>query len=126
MRKEKNRLASKIVLQDFYMDDCLYGSSDLHEFERIQSQLNQFLQRGGISLHKWCTNKAQPTELQIFFLGRNSEETTIKTLEILWNTFSNTFTYKVNIRANRNFTKRDVLSQIACIAFMILSVSLDR
>lgn len=66
-------------------------------------------------LHKWCTNKAQSNDFQIFPLDRNAEEITVRTLEMLWNSSSDTFMYKVNIRANSNFTKRDVLSQIARI-----------
>ncbi|GBM44345.1 hypothetical protein AVEN_20382-1 [Araneus ventricosus] len=51
--EEKNfPLVSKVLLQDFYMDDCLSGSSEFTEFETIQSELRQLLQRGGMTLHK--------------------------------------------------------------------------
>ncbi|GFW10389.1 uncharacterized protein TNCV_5097401 [Trichonephila clavipes] len=45
-------LASGVLLQDFYMDDCLSGASELSEFENLKSDLTQLLQRGGMSLHK--------------------------------------------------------------------------
>ncbi|GBN30034.1 hypothetical protein AVEN_175411-1 [Araneus ventricosus] len=72
--EEKNSpLASKVILQDFYMDDCLSGSSEFTEFETIQSELRQLLQRGGMTLHKWCSSYS-PTTAQEFPLDRNSEE----------------------------------------------------
>ncbi|GBO08618.1 hypothetical protein AVEN_259035-1 [Araneus ventricosus] len=70
--EEKNSpLASKVLLQDFYMDDCLSGSSEFTEFETIQSELRQLLQRGGMTLHKWCSSYS-PTTAQEFPLERNT------------------------------------------------------
>ncbi|GFQ78113.1 integrase catalytic domain-containing protein [Trichonephila clavata] len=109
-------LASRFVLQDFYLDDCLSGSSDAREFETLKSQLSQLLQRGGMNLHKWCTNVPRFNKQDIFPFDRNSEQiNTVKTLGLLWNSFSDTFTYKVSVRKTPRFTKRDVLSQIARI-----------
>ena len=68
-----------------------------------------------MALHKLCSYKNQASELQEFSLDRNSEEITVKTLGMLWNSLSDTFTYKVSINSNSNFTKRNVLSQIARI-----------
>ncbi|GBN15570.1 hypothetical protein AVEN_55008-1 [Araneus ventricosus] len=113
--EEKNfPLASKVLLQDFYMDDCLSGSSEFTEFETIQSELRQLLQRGGMTLHKWCSSYS-PTTAQEFPLDRNSEEIQVKTLGMIWNSVSDTFTYKANVNINHSYTKRDVLSQIARI-----------
>ncbi|GFQ77683.1 integrase catalytic domain-containing protein [Trichonephila clavata] len=69
-----------------------------------------------MNLHKWCTNVPQFNEQGIFPFDRNSEQiNTVKTLGLLWNSFSDTFTYKVSVRKTLRFTKRDVLSQIARI-----------
>ena len=68
-----------------------------------------------MTVHKWCSNQDQTSEPQEFSLDRNSHEVTVKTLGMLWNSLSDTFTYKVNINTSSNFTKRDVLSQIARI-----------
>ncbi|GFQ74086.1 integrase catalytic domain-containing protein [Trichonephila clavata] len=70
--------------KDFYMDDCLSGSSELTEFETLQMELKQLLQRGGMTLHKWCTNLS-PTNSKEFPLDRNSEEIQVKTLGMIWN-----------------------------------------
>ncbi|GFW26216.1 DUF1758 domain-containing protein [Trichonephila clavipes] len=77
-------LASEVLLQDFYIDDCLSGASELSEFEKLKSELMQLLQRGGMTLHKWCSNKAPSTELREFSLDRSSEEVMVKTLGMLW------------------------------------------
>ncbi|GFQ75574.1 uncharacterized protein TNCT_695091 [Trichonephila clavata] len=48
-----------------------------------------------MNLHKWCTNVPQFNEQDIFLFDRNSEQiSTVKTLGLLWNSFSDTFTYK--------------------------------
>nr|XP_042900823.1 uncharacterized protein LOC122269859 [Parasteatoda tepidariorum] len=97
------------------MDDCLSGAPELSEFEKLKSELTQLLQRGGMTLHKWCSNKASSTELKEFSLDRNSDEIMIKTLGMLWNSLTDSFTYKVTTSTDCNYTKRDVLSQIARI-----------
>ncbi|GFR10908.1 uncharacterized protein TNCT_409841 [Trichonephila clavata] len=84
-----SRSAEALGLQkekDFYMDDCLSGSSELTEFETLQMELKQLLQRGGMTLHKWCTNLS-PTNAKEFPLDRNSEEIQVKTLGMIWNSY---------------------------------------
>ncbi|XP_071044157.1 uncharacterized protein [Parasteatoda tepidariorum] len=77
-------LASKVVLEEFYMDDCLTVTSILNECIKLQQDLTELLKRGGMKLHKWCTNfDSQDTELGDFSFDRD------------------------------NVTKRDVSSQIA-------------
>ncbi|GFR24892.1 integrase catalytic domain-containing protein [Trichonephila clavata] len=68
-----------------------------------------------MTLHEWCTNLSSTTTQKEFSLDRNSEEIQVKTLEMLWNSVSDTFIYKANISLNRSSTKRDVLSQIVHI-----------
>ncbi|GFQ65777.1 uncharacterized protein TNCT_640541 [Trichonephila clavata] len=77
-------------------------------------ELKQLLQRGGMTLHKWCTNLSSTTAKE-FPLDRNSEEIQVKILGMIWNSVSDTFTYKANVSLNLGYTKRAVLSQIARI-----------
>ncbi|GFV52717.1 integrase catalytic domain-containing protein [Trichonephila clavipes] len=108
-------LASEVLLQNFYMDNCLSGASELSEFEKLKSELTQLLQRGGMTLHKWCSNKVPSTELREFSLDRSSEEVMVKTLGMFWDSSGDSFTCKVTTSTDCNYTKRDVLSQIARI-----------
>ncbi|GFR12747.1 receptor-type guanylate cyclase Gyc76C [Trichonephila clavata] len=50
-------------------------------------ELKQPLQRGGMTLHKWCTNLS-PANAKEFPLDRNSEEIQVKTLGMIWNSIS--------------------------------------
>ncbi|GFQ90846.1 integrase catalytic domain-containing protein [Trichonephila clavata] len=69
-----------------------------------------------MNLHKWCPNMAQFNEQDILPFDRNSEQiNTVKTLGLLWNSFSDTFTYKVSASKTTRFTKRGVLSQMSRI-----------
>ncbi|GFQ97003.1 uncharacterized protein TNCT_627961 [Trichonephila clavata] len=97
------------------MDDFLSGASKLTEFETHQWELKKLLQRGGMTLHKWCTNLSPNTAQEEFPLDRNSKEIEVKTLDMIWNSVSDIFTYKANVSNNRSYTKLDVLSQIARI-----------
>ncbi|GFU68302.1 DUF1758 domain-containing protein [Trichonephila clavipes] len=68
-----------------------------------------------MTLHKWCSNKAPPIELREFSLDRSSEEVMVKILGMLWDSSGDSFAYKETISTDCNYTKRDVLSQIARI-----------
>lgn len=59
-------------------------------------------------LHKRCTNKTQPTELQVFLLDRIFKEITVNTVGMLWNSLRGIYTHT---NENHNLTKIGVLSQ---------------
>lgn len=105
------------AMDDFYMDDCLSGSSDLQQAKTLRNELIQLLSRGGMTLHKWCSNHPdlQIGDKKIHPFEHSSEEKTVKTLGIQWNTSADSFYYKVCIDSSMVFTKRSVLSQIARI-----------
>jgi hypothetical protein len=49
-------LGSQILKQDFYMDDCLSGSTDTQQALKLQTELINILKEGGFTLRKWCSN----------------------------------------------------------------------
>lgn len=107
-------LASKVLCEDFYMDDCLSGADNLQKFTELGRQLTELLSRGGMNLHKWCSN-VNPAKEHLFPFDLQNEGT-VKTLGMLWNCSSDTFTYNVSTNKSTIFlTKRDILSQIASI-----------
>lgn len=109
-------LAADVLRQDFYMDDCLSGSSTLEDFHRLRSELTLLLQRGGMELHKWCSNEPQASaQNRTFSLDRNSDSMTVKTLGMLWNCSSDTFSFNVSSKSSPTLTKRCMLSEIASI-----------
>ncbi|XP_041781817.1 uncharacterized protein LOC121598685 [Anopheles merus] len=62
--------ASKVLEQDFYMDDMITGVESVEDGRIICSEINQLLQSAGFHLRKWASNSSElleqiPAELQI-------------------------------------------------------------
>ncbi|GBN47179.1 hypothetical protein AVEN_75224-1 [Araneus ventricosus] len=49
-------MASKLLLENFYMDDCLSDAPDIKQFMALKKELGELLLRGGMTLHKWCSS----------------------------------------------------------------------
>ncbi|XP_055848408.1 uncharacterized protein LOC129913631 [Episyrphus balteatus] len=116
--------ASKIVHEDFYMDDVMTGAHTIDEARAIQKELVELMQAGGFNLRKWTSNNQEllrcipleQRELGIIELVENEEKTTIKTLGINWNPATDTFHFKVSIKNDSTkLTKRIILSKAAQI-----------
>ncbi|GBM69371.1 hypothetical protein AVEN_272189-1 [Araneus ventricosus] len=64
--RENFPIASKVLLEDFYMDDCLSGASDINQFMALKKELGELLLRGGMTLHKWCSSESSESDLYPF------------------------------------------------------------
>lgn len=49
-------IESKIVLNDFYVDDLMTGCDDIETALHIKTGLNKLLEKGGFELRKWNSN----------------------------------------------------------------------
>ena len=49
-------LATPILKNQFYVDDCLFGSHDLATARSTRDQLIALMNRGGFQLRKWSSN----------------------------------------------------------------------
>lgn len=49
-------LASKIMLNDFYVDDVLSGADNIVDSLQAQAELRECMQSGGFTLKKWISN----------------------------------------------------------------------
>ncbi|XP_037943128.1 uncharacterized protein LOC119675978 [Teleopsis dalmanni] len=47
---------SKIIKDDFYMDDLLTGSDTKEECKSVQRRISAHLEKYGFHLRKWCSN----------------------------------------------------------------------
>ncbi|GFR03700.1 integrase catalytic domain-containing protein [Trichonephila clavata] len=82
-------------------------------------ELKQLLQRGGMTLHKWCTNLS-PTNAKEFPLDRNSEEIQVKTLvhdleqyiSQQWENFIKTLPDLEKIKVPRCFLKNSAIGVV--------------
>nr|XP_041632345.1 uncharacterized protein LOC121502707 [Drosophila kikkawai] len=112
--------ASHIISNYMYVDDVLAGAHTEAEAILAIRELQAALDSAGFPLRKWTSNerallKALPKEhlLSTDFLDLEEVSTT-KTLGVRWNATTDEFYFvptEVTIQAN--YSKRDVLSQIA-------------
>ncbi|GBO13466.1 hypothetical protein AVEN_98672-1 [Araneus ventricosus] len=109
--RENFPIASKVLLEDFYMDDCLSGASDINQFMALKKELGELLLRGGMTLHKWCSSASSESDLYPF--NYCEKQSTVKTLGMMWNNCEDVFLFDISTSSTTEFTKRDVLSQIA-------------
>ncbi|GBN68892.1 hypothetical protein AVEN_157386-1 [Araneus ventricosus] len=109
--RENFPIASKILLEDFYMDDCLSGASDINQFMALKKELGELLLRGGMTLHKWCSSASSESDLYPF--NYCEKQSPVKTLGMMWNNCEDPFLFDISTSSTTEFTKRDVLSQIA-------------
>ncbi|GFU78586.1 integrase catalytic domain-containing protein [Trichonephila clavipes] len=108
--------AADVICNDSYMDDILSGESTLEGAKKLQTRLSQLLQRGGFELHKWVSNSPEllkDLSTSSYVFDKEFQDAPVKTLGMLWDPKVDCLTYKVKISDKVNFSKRDVLSEIA-------------
>ncbi|GFS58003.1 integrase catalytic domain-containing protein [Trichonephila clavipes] len=108
--------AADVICNDSYMDDILFGESTLEGTKKLQTRLSQLLQRGGFELHKWVSNSPEllkDLSASSYVFDEEFQDAPVKTLGMLWDPKVDCLTYKVKISDKVNFSKRDVLSEIA-------------
>ncbi|GFX68158.1 DUF1758 domain-containing protein [Trichonephila clavipes] len=105
-----------VICNDSYMDDILSGESTLEGAKKVQTILSQLLQRGGFELHKWVSNSPEllkDLSASSYVFDKEFQDAPVKTLGMLWDPKVDCLTYKVKISDKVNFSKRNVLSEIA-------------
>lgn len=110
-------LASKVVLSDVYMDDIVTGCQDLESAKNLKLELTQLFMTCGMTLHKWNSNSEELLGCSNPILKEHSfaqkAETSTKTLGLFWKSDEDQFIFKVSVKEQNTFTKREVLSTIA-------------
>ncbi|XP_063920800.1 uncharacterized protein LOC135135633 [Zophobas morio] len=110
-------VAASNILNNFYMDDLICGSSTLEEALALRDDIIQILNQGNFKLHKWASN--EPTllpESDIKASVNFSSDTETKTLGLIWNCHKDQLKY--NLALNRlpsKTTKRTILATVATI-----------
>ncbi|UYV67207.1 TIGD4 [Cordylochernes scorpioides] len=110
--------ASRVTLNDFYVDDLLTGAQTIAETKELIDQLKDLMKRGGFHLRKWnsnCHEIVSHVEEMNEEKKINLEKGAIsKILGIVWDHVQDTF--RVNITLPEEVvTKRELLSNIARI-----------
>ncbi|XP_051166519.1 uncharacterized protein LOC127284864 [Leptopilina boulardi] len=102
-------LASRVIREDFYVDDMLSGGETEEEIDAIVDEVKAVLQSAGFELQKIYSNKIEK-DMEV----RNHDLTEIKTLGLKWQTEGDYLTYESNYECEEKIvTKRMILSVIA-------------
>ena len=120
----KYPLASKVVEDSFYVDDCLTGADSEEEGIRLQAQLQNLFAEADFLLRKW--NSSNPAVLQAISPELRDTQTSLtisesdeiysKTLGIAWHSVLDHFKLSVTDQPPpENITKRKLVLDIAKI-----------
>lgn len=111
--------AAKVIKEDFFVDDCMSGSSNAKEAIQLSKEITTVLERGGFILQKWASNspefiaEIEPTLRSMHATQDIKNECMIKTLGLSWNMKSDTLHYRINIPPQpKVITKRNILADI--------------
>lgn len=117
-QKDINPEASKIIINNFYMDDLIFGHSDLNKAIKLKREIDEILSNAGLHLRKWKSNNRQvlgnliddKTDDENFYIRGEDDS---KSLGAVWNPDSDTIGYKFELNLNTSFiSKRTLLSGI--------------
>ena len=111
--------ASREVLSNIYVDDCLTGAYDVEATVKLQQSLEKMMERGGFNLTKWASNSkevlshiAEQEQAESSTVDFNASQP-LKALGICWNTSTDCFLLSVPpsmIAVSDPETKRTLLS----------------
>ncbi|GFX42353.1 DUF1758 domain-containing protein [Trichonephila clavipes] len=113
--------ASKVALEDFYVDDLITGTNSKEDAKKLVSQVIELMKKGGFPIQKWVSNESSvleslPTELRSSSGSLHIEEDHLmKILGIIWNSKEDTFRINISPPNEVRPTKRQLLSTIAKI-----------
>ncbi|KAG7300389.1 hypothetical protein JYU34_015993 [Plutella xylostella] len=114
--------AKPVLLNNFFMDDAIFGEHSVSEARQTRNELIQLLERGGFNLRKWASNEPSLVK-DLPDSQRNprnfnfTEAQTSKTLGLGWDPNSDEFIFSPTItnKPTKTTTKRQVLSEISTL-----------
>ena len=119
--KQFDPFVTNLILNNFYVDDCLCSVSSVAEGIKVIKQLPKLLLQGGFHLTKWLTNNKQVLEtipvtersssLQRHELNGDVKE---RVLGIYWNVRDDEFGFDVVLQ-DKPFTRRGILSTVSSL-----------
>lgn len=118
VEKEYQR-ASKVIAEDFYMDDLMTGADTEEDCSQLQVDISSVLYSARLPLRKWCSNselvlrnmfKSVDDPLFVLDIG---DDDTIKSLGLRWKPFADHFQYDIVARSTEGaLSKRAILSDL--------------
>ncbi|KAF2881195.1 hypothetical protein ILUMI_24979 [Ignelater luminosus] len=113
-------LASKVINNDFYVDDMLTGCNSIKQAILIRDKVTNILASGGFNLCKWASNNSQllPQNADKSAIIDPDKNGDIKVLGFYWNCKNDKLKFKVDVpttSVNQRVTKRNILATSAKI-----------
>ncbi|XP_053698890.1 uncharacterized protein LOC128745844 [Sabethes cyaneus] len=121
LESETFPVASRVLKNDFYVDDMLTGADDIETASHLAHEMIKLTSSGGFNLRKWTSNSnALLDQLPVDLVDKRPAReldiahTTVKTLGLLWDTSSDCFLFHSPVwNTNAIITKRVVLADTA-------------
>ncbi|XP_076377847.1 uncharacterized protein LOC117225086 [Megalopta genalis] len=108
---------SRIIINDFYVDDLLTGTETILDAQKLRDEITNILEQAGFQLRKWVTNSPnilknnlEPVEEKEISIDKDP-----KTLGLLWSPDEDLLRFSLSFEKHRRVTKRVILSEIAQI-----------
>ncbi|XP_070075668.1 uncharacterized protein [Drosophila takahashii] len=95
--------ASKIVLEDFYVDDVLTGAETEDELLSCRDKVIQLMSKAKLELGKWVSNSSRLSHTR---QGELPITSAVKVLGMHWNPQDDVLSYKTSLSTEPEATKR--------------------
>lgn len=117
--KDKYPRAADVLKEDLYVDDLITGTNTVEEGIKLRNDIIKILNLGKLKIRQWASNDKRLlygiSENEINQRLHFTDDDTLKTLGILWNSTGDQITYSVQPFISNTVTKRSILSTIAKI-----------
>ena len=108
--------AAKIVMSDFFMDDCLHSVGGIASALKVQRDLVAMLATGGFRLVKWLSNAKGvldeiPPEMLAPSMKEIGQDSSVnRVLGLKWDTLSDSFKFAMNFKDSIKAASAGVLT----------------
>ncbi len=113
--QHSNPDVSQIIINNFYMDDLIFGHHDFNRAVSLKNELEEALKEYGLNLRKWTSNDERitprnDTQHNKFYIR---DETETITLGTFWSPGTDTISYNFKLKFDvSKITKRTILAVI--------------
>ncbi|XP_059620611.1 uncharacterized protein LOC132264419, partial [Phlebotomus argentipes] len=107
--------ASHVLLNNFYVDDCLLSCPTIEDALETQQQLISITQAAGLVLTKWCSNRKELLQVSddATTTSLDVPESSVGTLGMKYNPQKDIFHFNFISEELRGDTMREIFSKIA-------------
>ncbi|XP_050066248.1 uncharacterized protein LOC114132630 [Aphis gossypii] len=111
--------ASKVIAEDFYMDDLMTGADTEEDCCQLQGDVRAVLDSAKLPLRKWCSNSelvlqnmSKHVDDPLFVLNIGDDDT-VKSLGLQWKPVADHFQYEIVSRSTEGaLSKRAILADL--------------